>query len=208
MTLWGDPKQIGLSLLCSNVVLLFYSGILPCYCCYSHASLAIMLILCSFHNWENTLNLKRDKSPSDWHLSLPALHRHCCHWWSECYCPDAGCHFSKFSQLTLPNLFAAIWQFAHAPCYYSGTMLKCFWLTIYSYIMLSIIKLVQKADVHANSGNGADSYIRLRSECDWAHHNLRSHNILTYAQHSCGLWIRLAKGDVTSNVYGCWHWPV
>ena len=114
----------------SNIVLLFYSGILPCYCCYSHASLAIMLILCSFHNWENTLNLKRDKRPSDWHLSLPALHCCCCHWWSECYCPDAGCRFSKFSQLTLPNLFAAMWQFAYAPCYYSSTMLNCFWLAI------------------------------------------------------------------------------
>ena len=59
----GDPTQIGLSLLCSNVVLFFYSRILPCYCCYSHASLAIMIILCSFHNWENTLNLKREKVP-------------------------------------------------------------------------------------------------------------------------------------------------
>jgi len=40
---------LGLSLLdlCSNIVLLFYSGILPCYCYYSHASLANML---KFHN--------------------------------------------------------------------------------------------------------------------------------------------------------------
>jgi len=121
---------VGLSLLCSNIVLLFYPGILPCYCYYSHASLVIMFILCSFDNWENTSNLKRDKLPSNWHPSLPALHHHCCHWRSECYCPDAGCHFSEFSPFTLPNLFAAMWQLAHAPCYYSGTMLKCFWLTI------------------------------------------------------------------------------
>jgi len=39
---------LGLSLLCSNIALLFYCGILPCYCCYSHASLAIVLKLCSF----------------------------------------------------------------------------------------------------------------------------------------------------------------
>ena len=25
---------------------------------------------------------------------------HCCHQWSECYCPDAGFHFSGLSQLT------------------------------------------------------------------------------------------------------------
>ena len=46
--------------------------------------------------------------------------------------------FSKFSQLTRPNLFAAMWQFAHAPCYYSGTMLKCFWLAILSSACLAL----------------------------------------------------------------------
>ena len=36
-----EEWHIGLSLLCSNIALLFYSGILACYCYYSHASLAI-----------------------------------------------------------------------------------------------------------------------------------------------------------------------
>ena len=136
------PKKnlpLGLSLLCSNIVLLFCSGILPCYCCYFQTSLAIMLILCSFHNWENTSNLKREELPSNWHLSLTTLHHRCCHWWSERYCPDAGCRFSKFSQLTLPNLFAAMWQIC--PCilplfrHNAQMLLAC----NYSYIMLSII---------------------------------------------------------------------
>ena len=47
---------LGFSLLFSSTVLLFYSGILPCYCYYSHASLAVMLVLCSFNNWDNTSN--------------------------------------------------------------------------------------------------------------------------------------------------------
>ena len=124
------------ALLWNSSMLLLLFACKSCY--YAH------IILCSFHNWENTLNLKRDKRPSDWHPSLPALNRHCCHQWSECYSPDAGCHFPEFIQLTLhvPNVhvFAAMWRFAHAPCYqYSGTMLKCFWLAIISHIMLSII---------------------------------------------------------------------
>ena len=60
--------------LCSNIVSLFYSGILPCYCFYFHASLAIVLILCSFHDWENTSNSKRDISPTG--ICLPPLFIH------------------------------------------------------------------------------------------------------------------------------------
>ena len=81
----------------SMLVLLF-----PCKSCY-YAQ------ICLFHNWENTLNSKRDKHPSRW-LLIPALQPHCCHHWSECHCPHAGCcltSFSEFNQLTLPNLFAA-----------------------------------------------------------------------------------------------------
>ena len=76
-------------------------AIIPCKSCY-YAQ--IMLI----HNWENTSNLKRDKHPSHWCLSLPALHPHCGHRWPECHCPHAGhcltC-FSELSQLILPNYF-------------------------------------------------------------------------------------------------------
>jgi len=79
-----------------------------------------VLLLCSIHNW--VLNL-RDKYSSHCHPSLPALHPHCCHWGPECHCPYAGrclTHFSGFSQLTLPNLFATTWWLVHAPCYYSS----------------------------------------------------------------------------------------
>ena len=72
-------------------------------------------------------------SSSHWCPSLPTLHPHCCNQWSECHCPHTGCCltcFSELSQLTLPNVFAAAWWFAHAPCYYSGIMLKCFWFSI------------------------------------------------------------------------------
>ena len=109
----------------SNIVL-FYSGIL-------HAIVIIpmqILLLCSFHDWENTSNSKKDKHPFHWRPFLPTLHPHCCHRWSECYCPDASRRFSKFSHLTPSNLFAATWRFVHGPCYYFAIMLKCFWLAI------------------------------------------------------------------------------
>ena len=86
----------------------------PCKSCY-YAQII-------FHSWENSLNLKRDKHPSHWCLSLPILHPHCCHQWSECRCPHAGSSLTRFSglsQLTLPNLFAATWRYVHATCYYS-----------------------------------------------------------------------------------------
>ena len=99
-----------------------------------------MLILRSLHGWENTSNSKTDKHPSHWRPSLPALQPRCCHRWSECYCPDAGRCFSEFSQLTPPNLFAAMWQFARACTFLlfrhnTQMPLAC----NYSHITLSII---------------------------------------------------------------------
>ena len=73
--------------------------------------------------------------------SLPTLHPHCCHQWSECHCPHAGCCltcFSELSQLTPPNLFAATRRFAHALLLFQHNaqmLLAC----NYSHIMLSII---------------------------------------------------------------------
>ena len=52
-----------------RVYRLYVSGILPCYCYYCYSSLVNMLKLCSFHNWENTSNLKRDKHPTGVRLS-------------------------------------------------------------------------------------------------------------------------------------------
>ena len=42
--------------------ILFYSGILPCYCNYSHASLAIVLKLCSFHVYITLASASPDSS--------------------------------------------------------------------------------------------------------------------------------------------------
>ena len=81
-----------------------------------------MLKLCSFHNWENTSNLKKGKHPSYWH-----------HQWSECLCPDAGhylTHFSEFSQLTPTNLFAATCQFVHGPCCYNCNSTLIGWISV------------------------------------------------------------------------------
>ena len=77
------------------------------YTCCIYINFCLLFILCSFHDWENTSNSKRDKHLSHWHPTLPALHPCCCHWWSECHCLDAGHHFSELSQLTPSNLFAA-----------------------------------------------------------------------------------------------------
>jgi len=86
------------------------------------------LLLCSYYAHfmiEKTLQTRRGTNIPPTGSSLSLLHR-----WSECYFPDAGRCFSKFSQLTLSNLFAATWRFTHATCYYSGIMLKCFWLAM------------------------------------------------------------------------------
>ena len=57
----GDRLGLG-RLLCSNIVILFYSGILPCH---SHAHLAIMLKLSIyFHNWENNSTQKGTNIPA------------------------------------------------------------------------------------------------------------------------------------------------
>ena len=136
------------SVMLKYCIILFYSGILPCYCYRSHASLAIMLKLCSnyahfklcllqimlIHCWETPQNSKRDKHPSHWHPSLPALHPHCCHWWPECHCPDAGRRccltcFSEFRQLSLSDVLLP-----HDDC--TCALRHVLWL---SDIMLSII---------------------------------------------------------------------
>jgi len=75
----------------------------------------------------------KKKCSSDWHLSLSALHRRCC---QNVTVLMLVVTLSKFSQLTLPNLFAAI-----CPCilplfrHNAQMLLAC----NYSYIMLSII---------------------------------------------------------------------
>ena len=128
---------VDFSLLCSNITLFFYFGILPCYCYYSHASLAIMLKLCLFYNWEapqtrtatNILPLVSVSPCTTSLLLLLIVRMSLSSCWSLLTC------FSKFSQL---NPLAATWWFAHAPCYYSGIVLKCFWFVII-YTVLSII---------------------------------------------------------------------
>jgi len=100
----------------SSMLLLLF----PCKSCYYVRFMLISKL---------SLNSKRDKHPSHWRPSLPALHPHCCHQWSECHCPHAGhclTHFSELSQLTQPILVTATWRFACVPCYYSCIMLKCF----------------------------------------------------------------------------------
>jgi len=66
-----------------------YSRILPFYCYYSHASLAIMLKLCSFRSWENTLKPLCTMSCicKLWHWRVPAIHLAAV---SECHCLHAG----------------------------------------------------------------------------------------------------------------------
>ena len=68
------------------IIILFWNSSYQVCSCYAH------------------FIIERDKRPSDWHLTLPTLHRRYCHRWSKRYSPDGGCRFSKFSQLTLPNL--------------------------------------------------------------------------------------------------------
>jgi len=134
-------SKLGLHLL---LHLLFFSGILPCYCYHPHAHLAIVLKLCSLHSPENTSKFRRDKHPSHWHLSLATLHPCRYHRWSECHCPYVialmslplcwlllTC-FSELNQLTTPNIFAAMWRFAPVPFCYSCIMLQCFWLAYYA----------------------------------------------------------------------------
>ena len=105
-----------------------------------------VLLLCSnyahFSRLRNTskplCTMSRTYKLWHWRPSLLALHP-CCHYgWSEslCYCPHTGCCFTCFfesSQLTLPYWFAAMWWFAHVPCYYSSIMLKRFGFQIFPY---------------------------------------------------------------------------
>ena len=86
-------------------------------------------IFCSFHNyWEDTLEPLCHVRTKLWHwrpslqalypslLPLQMVRLSLSPCWSLFYS-----HFSELSQLTLPNLFAAMWWFVHAPCYYSST---------------------------------------------------------------------------------------
>ena len=71
-----------------------------------------VLLLCSYYAQfliEKTPQTQRGTNipPTGVHLSPLFIDPHCCNRWSECYCPDAGCHFSEFSQLTPSNLFVA-----------------------------------------------------------------------------------------------------
>jgi len=132
ITVWGAHFTLGLSLICSNITLLFYFRILPYYCHYSQK----VLLLCSNcayfiiektpRTWRGTnilpLASVSPRSSSSLLLLMVRMLLFSC--WSLLTC------FSKFSQLNPPNLFPAIWWFAHAPCYYSGTMFKCFWFAI------------------------------------------------------------------------------
>ena len=69
----------GLSLLFSNIV-----------------NSSMLLLLCSFHNWENTSKPLCTRSCTikllQWHPFLPAFHPCCHHRWSECHCPHGFTH--------------------------------------------------------------------------------------------------------------------
>jgi len=127
----GSTLHTRLESLCSSITLLFYFGILPYY---SHASLAIMLKLCLFHNWEKTSNSRRNEHPPTGVclslLFIPSLlllmvRMSLLSCWSLLTC------FSKFSQLNPPNLFPAMWWFAHAPCCCSAQCSNAFGLQLF-----------------------------------------------------------------------------
>ena len=96
--LFCQKVNFALRLLCPSIVILFYSGIaiIPTQ----------VLLLCSFHDWENTsnselLSVAPRSSSSLLSLMVRMLLSWC--WWSS----------SEFSELTPSNLFAAMWQFMH-----------------------------------------------------------------------------------------------
>ena len=111
------------SILCSNN----YYSILEFFHAIAIIPMQVLvLLLCS--NYAHFI-IER-KHPSHWHLSFLALHSHCSDSQNFTVLICMLACFSEFSQLNPPNLHAATWRFAHAPCYYSGIMLKCFWIAI------------------------------------------------------------------------------
>jgi len=125
-------------------IVLFHSGILSSYCYYSHASLAVIVILKLCSNYAHFIIEKTPQNHyvqchvyilanCDTGIHLLALHPCCHHRWSECHRPHVGhcltC-FSELSQLTIFDLLPRDDLCMCMSCYFSIIMLKYFRLAI------------------------------------------------------------------------------
>ena len=123
--------------MCSNVVLLFYSGILPCYCYYSHANKSCYYAQIMLISWlTKHLELEGGQtslplmsiSPRTSSSLLSLMVRMLLSW---CWSSLLWVH-----QLTRSNFCSHVMICACA-CYNSGIMLKCFLLAIILIFLVS-----------------------------------------------------------------------